>query len=84
MKTFHAITIRLTEDLELNVEYLYYPAEPSPDRDVPGEPEMFELDSVWLVESIGKSNNIIDVTDLEGTLYQHDEVLQQIEETHHS
>ena len=84
MKTFHAITIRLTEYLELNVEYLYYPAEPSPDRDVPSEPEMFELDSVWLVESVGKSNNIIDVTDLEGTLYQHDEVLQQIEEQHHS
>ena len=44
---------------------------------------MFELDSVWLVESIGKSNNIIDVTDLEGTLYQHDQVLQHIEENHH-
>ena len=84
MKTFHAITIQLTEYLELNVEYLYYPAEPSPDRDVPGEPEMFELDSVWLVESIGKSNNIIDVTDLEGALYQHDEVLQRIEEKHHA
>ena len=83
MKTFHATTIRLTEDLELNVEYIHYPAEPSPNRDVPGEPEMFELDSVWLVESIGKSNNVIDVTDLEGTLYQHDQVLQHIEENHH-
>ena len=81
MKTFHAINIKLTDDLELNVEYLHYPADPSPDRDVPSEPEMFEVDSIWLVEI--STNNVIDVTDLESTLYQHDEVLRQIEEKHH-
>lgn len=82
MKTFHAITIKLTDDLELNVEYLHYPAEPSPDRDVPSEPEMFEVDSIWLVEI--STNNVIDVTDLESTLYQHDEILRQIEEKHYA
>jgi hypothetical protein len=82
MKTFHTTTIRLTEDLELNVEYLHYPAEPSPDRDVPGEPEMFEVDSIWLVEI--STNNVIDVTDLESTLYQHDDILRQIEEKHYA
>jgi len=82
MKTFHTTTIRLTDDLELNVEYLHYPAEPSPDRDVPGEPEMFEVDSIWLVEI--STNNVIDVTDLESTLYQHDDILRQIEEKHYS
>ena len=82
MKTFQTTTIRLTDDLELNVEYLHYPAEPSPDRDVPGEPEMFEVDSIWLVEI--STNNVIDVTDLESTLYQHDDILRQIEEKHNS
>ena len=82
MNRFHAITIKLTEDLELNVEYLHYPAEPSPDCDVPGEPEMFEVDSIWLVEI--STNNVIDVTDLESTLYQHDDILRQIEEKHYS
>jgi hypothetical protein len=82
MKTFHTTTIRLTDDLELNVEYLHYPAEPSPDRDVPGEPEMFEVDSIWLVEI--STNNVIDVTDLESTLYQHDDILRQIEEKHYA
>lgn len=82
MKTFHNITHKLTEDLELNVDYVYYPAQPSPDRDVPGEPEMYEIDSVWLYES--STESIIDVTDLESTLYQHDELLQLIEQKHHS
>jgi hypothetical protein len=82
MKTFHTTTIRLTEDLELNVEYIHHPAEPSPDRDVPGEPEMFEVDSVWLYEV--STRNVIDVTDLESTLYQHDDILRQIEEKHYS
>ena len=82
MKTFHAITIKLTDDLELNVEYIHHPAEPSPDRDVPGEPEMFEVDSIWLVEI--STNNVIDVTDLESTLYQHDDILRQIEEKHYA
>ena len=82
MNRFHAITIKLTEDLELNVEYLHYPAEPSPDCDVPGESEMFEVDSIWLVEI--STNNVIDVTDLESTLYQHDDILRQIEEKHYA
>jgi hypothetical protein len=82
MNRFHAITIKLTDDLELNVEYIHHPAEPSPDRDVPGEPEMFEVDSVWLYEV--STRNVIDVTDLESTLYQHDDILRQIEEKHYS
>ena len=82
MKTFHSANIRLTKELALDVEYIYYPAEPSPDRDVPGEPEMFEVDSIWLVEI--STNNVIDVTDLESTLYQHDDILRQIEEKHYS
>ena len=53
-----------------------------PDRDVPGEPEMFEVDSVWLYEV--STRNVIDVTDLESTLYQHDDILRQIEEKHYS
>ena len=82
MNRFHAITIKLTNDLELNVEYIHHPAEPSADRDVPGEPEMFEVDSIWLVELTTK--NVIDVTDLESTLYQHDDILRQIEEKHYA
>ena len=81
-KKFHGATIALTDDLELNVEYIFHPAEPSPDRDVPGEPEMFEVDSVWLYEK--STGRVIDVTDLEGSLYQHDEVLQHIEEKHYA
>lgn len=82
MNRFYAITIKLTDDLELNVEYIHHPAEPSPDRDVPGEPEMFEVDSVWLYEV--STRNVIDVTDLESTLYQHDDILRQIEEKHYA
>lgn len=70
--------VRLTKELTLHVEWYHYAEERSYDRDVPSEPEIYEIDTVWLVEKY--TDAVIDVTDLEGTLWQHDEVLQIIEE----
>jgi hypothetical protein len=75
---FGTTDIRLTKELTLNVEWLYYAEERSADRDVPGEPDIFEIDIVWLHEK--STDQIIDVTDLEGTLWEQDKVLQKIEE----
>jgi hypothetical protein len=61
----------------LHVEWCHYAEERSFDRDVPSEPEIYEIDTVWLVEKY--TDAVIDVTDLEGTLWEHDEVLQIVE-----
>jgi hypothetical protein len=74
---FGETDIRLTEGLTLNVEWNYYAEERGIDRDVPSEPAIYEIDSVWLHEKY--TNATIDVTDLEGTLWEHDKVLQIIE-----
>jgi len=74
---FGETDIRLTEGLTLNVEWNYYAEERSIDRDVPSEPAIYEIDTVWLVEKY--TDAVIDVTDLEGTLWEHDKVLQIIE-----
>ena len=70
--------IRLTKELTLQVEWYYYAENRSIDRDVPGEPAIYEIDTVWLVEKY--TDAVIDVTDLEGTLWEQDKVLQIIEE----
>ena len=69
--------IRLTKALSLNVEWTYYAESVSADRDVPSEPAIYEIETVWLFEEITEA--IIDVTDLEGTLWKHDDVLQKLE-----
>ena len=69
--------IRLTKALSLNVEWTYYAESVSADRDVPSEPAIYEIETVWLFEEITEA--IIDVTDLEGTLWKHDDVLQIVE-----
>ena len=74
---FGMTEVRLTKELMLHVEWYRYAEERSHDRDVPGEPEIYEIDTVWLVERY--TDAVIDVTDLEGTLWQHDEVLQIVE-----
>lgn len=70
--------IRLTKELILHVEWYYYAEQRSIDRDVPSEPAIYEIDTVWLVEKY--TNAVIDVTDLEGKLWEQDKVLQTIEE----
>ena len=70
--------IRLTKELTLQVEWYFYVEERSIDRDVPSEPAIYEIDTVWLVENY--TDAVIDVTDLEGTLWQQDKVLQIIED----
>ena len=70
--------IRLTKELILQVEWYYYAEQRSIDRDVPSEPAIYEIDTVWLVEKY--TDAVIDVTDLEGTLWEQDKVLQIIEE----
>lgn len=75
--SFGTTDIRLTEELTLQVEWNYYAEERSIDRDVPSEPAIYEIDSVWLVEE--HTDAVIDVTGLEGTLWKQDDVLQIIE-----
>lgn len=74
---FGMTEVRLTKELTLHVEWYHYAEERSYDRDVPSEPEIYEIDTVWLVEKY--TDAVIDVTDLEGTLWQHDKVLQIVE-----
>ena len=75
---FGTTDIRLTAELTLQVEWNYYAEQRSIDRDVPSETAIYEIDSVWLFEKY--TNAAIDVTDLEGTLWKQDDVLQIIEE----
>lgn len=69
-------THRLNDSLEFDVEFYRWPAEEG-DRITPGTPEMFEIDSVWLVDRTTK--DVIDITDAEGELWQHDEIMRIIE-----
>ena len=75
---FGTTDIRLTKELTLQVEWNYYAEQRSIDRDVPSEPAIYEIETVWLFEKY--TDAVIDVTHLEGKLWEQDKVLQIMEE----
>ena len=59
-KDWGTTDIRLTKALSLNVEWTYYAEDVSADRDVPSDPAIYEIETVWLFEEITES--IIDAS----------------------
>jgi hypothetical protein len=76
----HNHTIRVSTNIDVEVEYIYYPGSDG-SRDEPPVWEDYEIQKVWIRDV--KTNQEVDITELEGEMYCDAEVKEEIMNGHH-